>query len=155
MTSGLVNASFSLPEWQAVKMIFFAPCPQSGLVEISLVPGSRYGKDQITGRAQRKRQTMSGGLRSLPHDSHDGDDNENVKTAIGWMGKTTTLHVHHASLHISLPSLHYYDGKMPNLKFYGEREQATAKVSFSFWTWIWFLGIRLKKNSLEFDKVNE
>ena len=22
----LVNASFSLPEWQAVKMIFFAPC---------------------------------------------------------------------------------------------------------------------------------
>ena len=26
MTSGLENASFSLPEWQAVKMIFFAPC---------------------------------------------------------------------------------------------------------------------------------
>ena len=26
MTSGLVSASFSLFEWQAVKMIFFAPC---------------------------------------------------------------------------------------------------------------------------------
>ena len=26
MTSGLVNASFSLPEWQAVEMMFFAPC---------------------------------------------------------------------------------------------------------------------------------
>ena len=25
MTPGLVNASISLPEWQAVKMIFFAP----------------------------------------------------------------------------------------------------------------------------------
>ena len=25
MTSGLVNASLSLPKWQAVKMIFFAP----------------------------------------------------------------------------------------------------------------------------------
>ena len=25
MTSGLVNATFSLPEGQAVKMIFFAP----------------------------------------------------------------------------------------------------------------------------------
>ena len=37
----------------------------SGLVEISLGPGSRFGKDQITGRAERKRQTMSGGLRSL------------------------------------------------------------------------------------------
>ena len=29
MTSGLVNASFSLPEWQALKMIFFEPCKQS------------------------------------------------------------------------------------------------------------------------------
>ena len=26
MKYGLVNASFGLPEWQAVKMIFFAPC---------------------------------------------------------------------------------------------------------------------------------
>ena len=26
MTFGQVNASFSLPEWQAVKMTFFAPC---------------------------------------------------------------------------------------------------------------------------------
>ena len=26
MTSGLVNASFNLPEWKAVKMIFFATC---------------------------------------------------------------------------------------------------------------------------------
>ena len=25
MKSGLVNANFSLPEWQGVKMIFFAP----------------------------------------------------------------------------------------------------------------------------------
>ena len=25
MASGLVNASFSLPKWQAVKLIFFAP----------------------------------------------------------------------------------------------------------------------------------
>ena len=25
MTSGLVNASFSLPKWQALKMIFFPP----------------------------------------------------------------------------------------------------------------------------------
>ena len=26
MTSGLVNARLSLPKWQAVKMIFYAPC---------------------------------------------------------------------------------------------------------------------------------
>ena len=29
MTSGLVNASFSSPKGQAVKMIFFAPCPST------------------------------------------------------------------------------------------------------------------------------
>ena len=26
MTSALINVSFSLPEWQTVKMILFAPC---------------------------------------------------------------------------------------------------------------------------------
>ena len=30
MTSGLVDGSFSLPEWQAVKMISFAPCLNEG-----------------------------------------------------------------------------------------------------------------------------
>ena len=30
-----------------------------------------------------------------------------------------------------------------------------AWYSGYFWTWIWFLGIRLKKSSLAFDKVNE
>ena len=36
MTSGLVNASFSLPEWQAVKMIFFAPCLGKVHLEVML-----------------------------------------------------------------------------------------------------------------------
>ena len=35
MMSGLVNASFSLPEWQAVKMIFFAPCLELGNFKIT------------------------------------------------------------------------------------------------------------------------
>ena len=34
MTSGLVNASFSLPERQAVKMIFFAPCQPYNIVAV-------------------------------------------------------------------------------------------------------------------------
>ena len=45
---------------------------------------------------------------------------------------TTTLHVHHAFLYISLPLLQDYDGKIPNFTFYGGRKQATAKFSFSF-----------------------
>ena len=44
---------------------------------------------------------------------HDGDDNETVKKAISWIGKTTTMHVYHAFLYISSPSLHGYDGKIP------------------------------------------
>ena len=51
----------------------------------------------------------------------DGDGHENVKTAIGLLSKTTSLHVHHAFLYTSLPLLHDYDVKMPNVKFYGGR----------------------------------
>ena len=36
MMFGLVNVSFSLPEWQAVKLTFFAPCPvQSTFYDVS------------------------------------------------------------------------------------------------------------------------
>ena len=34
MKSGLVNANFSLPEWQGVKMIFFAPWKLVSIYEI-------------------------------------------------------------------------------------------------------------------------
>ena len=61
----------------------------------------------------------------------DGDGNQNVKKAIGLLSKTTTLHVHHAFWFISLPSLHDYDVKMPNCKFYGGRKQATTNLFFS------------------------
>ena len=60
-----------------------------------------------------------------------GDGNENVKKATGLLSKTTTLHVHHAFLYISLPSLYDYDVKMPNCKFYGGRKQATTNLFFS------------------------
>ena len=61
----------------------------------------------------------------------DGDGDEDVKKAIGLLRKTITLHVHHAFLYISLPSLHDYDVKMPNCKFYGGRKQATTNLFFS------------------------
>ena len=40
--------------------------------------------------------------------------------------------VHYTFLYISFPFLHYYDVKMPNFAFYGERKQATTKFYFSF-----------------------
>ena len=66
---------------------------------------------------------------SLSND--DGDVNENVKKAIALLRKTTTLHVHHAFLYISLPSLHDYDVKIPNFTFCGGREHKTTTF-FSF-----------------------
>ena len=62
----------------------------------------------------------------------DGDGNNNGKKAIGLISKTTTLHVHHAFLYISLPSLHDYEVKMPNFTFYGGRKQGTTIFSFPF-----------------------
>ena len=60
----------------------------------------------------------------------DGDANEDVKKTIGLLRKTTTLHVHHAFLYISLPSLHDYDVKMPNCKF-TEDVNKRRRISFS------------------------
>ena len=71
----------------------------------------------------------SGLLGSFSND--DGDGNEDVKKAIDLLRKTETLHLHHAFLYISLPSLHNYDVKMPNCKFYGGRKQATTNFFFS------------------------
>ena len=79
-----------------------------------------------------------------------------VKKAIAWQGKTTILHVqHHAFLCISLPSLHDYHVKMPNVTFSEGLKQTMTKCSFSLWTWIWLTDIQLQKGSLAFDNVSE
>ena len=48
MTCGLVHASYSLPEWQAVKLTFFAPCAvisvQSLLLVYFSVPTSYFSR---------------------------------------------------------------------------------------------------------------
>ena len=50
------------------------------------------------------------------------------------MSKTTTLHVHHAFLYISLLSLHNYDVKWPNFNFTWERERKAINSTISVWT---------------------
>ena len=69
-------------------------------------------------------------LGSFSKDNSDG--NENVKKAIGLLSKTTSLHVRHAFLYISLLLLHDYDVKMPSFTFYGGRKQATTNFFLSF-----------------------
>ena len=73
-----------------------------------------------------------GGCRLEEKPGSFSNDDGDVKTAIGLLSKTTSWHVHHAFLYISLPLLHDYDVKMPNFTFYGGRKQATTKFSFSF-----------------------
>ena len=46
------------------------------------------------------------------------------------ISKTTTVHVHHAVLHISLPSLHDHDVRLPNFTFYVERELKKTFIFF-------------------------
>ena len=59
--------------------------------------------------------------------NYDGDGKENIKKGIGLIRKTTTLHVQHAFLYISLLSLHNYDVKWPNFKITWERERPGDK----------------------------
>ena len=89
---------------------------------------------------------------SVPLRSDDG--NENVIKAIGLISKTTTLHVHHTFLYISLPSLHNNDVKMLNFMFYRGHKQAATNFLSSFLTWIRLLGIQLQKSSRALDKVS-
>ena len=63
----------------------------------------------------------------------DGDGNENVKKAIGLLSKTTSLHVHHTFLYISLPLLHATTTwKCLVSRFMEDVKQATTNFSFSF-----------------------
>ena len=71
-------------------------------------------------------------LGTLRSDDGDGDGNGNATKAIGLIRKTTILHVDHAFLYISLPSLHDYNVKMPNFTMYRGTTQATTKFRLSF-----------------------
>ena len=86
--------------------------------------------------------------------SNDADGKENVKKTIGFISKTTTLHVITLFCTILCLFLHDYDVKMPNFVFYRVRKQATTKFHFSFPTWIWSLGIPFQEGSPTFDIVS-
>ena len=63
----------------------------------------------------------------------DGDGKENGKRICSYQ-QTTTFHVHHAILYISLLSLHHYDIKIPNFTslLYGVGEHNTKIVASFF-----------------------
>ena len=67
------------------------------------------------------------------------------------IGKTTTLHVPHAFLYISLPSLRDYVVTMPNFTFCGGRVHKTTTFFFFCWTFIQSFRIQIQKKLLTFD----
>ena len=116
--------------------------PRAGVgQDASVCTGPSYNntmekKSKIRGAVPFPRVTVASEsigspLGSFSNDNGDGNGNEDVKNALRLLRKTTTLHVHHAFLYISWPSLHNYDVKMPNCKIYGGRKQATTNLFFS------------------------
>ena len=69
--------------------------------------------------------------------SDDGDGNENFVKAIGLpvISKTTTLHVHHTFLYISLPFLHDYNVKVANFAFYKQRPNFISLSELGYDPW--------------------
>ena len=61
--------------------------------------------------------------------NYDSDGNEKVRRAIGLMSKTTTLHVHHAFLYISLLSLHNNDVNFLSLRENGNGKTINSTIS--------------------------
>ena len=78
---------------------------------------------------------------SLSND--DGDGNENGKKSNRFrLAKQQLLQVHHAFLHICLPSLLDYDVKLPNFAFYGGPKHKRT---------IFFFFCELRYSALEFN----
>ena len=92
-------------------------------------------------------------LGGLSNDDRDG--NENSKKGIDKIIKTTTLHVHHAFLYISQPSLHHYNVKVPTFTFCRGREHKTTTFFFYSDTLIQSFRIQLPKNLPTFDELKE
>ena len=58
------------------------------------------------------------------------DGNANGKKAMGLLSKTTTLHLHHAFLYISLSLLHDHRVKLSSFTFYEDRREHKTTIAF-------------------------
>ena len=66
----------------------------------------------------------------LSNDDGGGEEKDKKAIALDWQNKT--LHVHHAFLYISLPSLHNYDVKLSSFSFNEGRERKERIFFFFF-----------------------
>ena len=98
---------------------------------------------------------MIGGVTCHMLPNLSGVPHLHVNKPLDWQKKTTTLHVHHAFLYISLPSLHDYNIKVPYFTFCRGREHKTTTFFFFSWTMIQSFKIQLQKNLPAFDELND
>ena len=91
-------------------------------------------------------------LGSLPNDDDEGNENAKKPIDLDMTSKTTTLHVHHAFLYISLPSLHDYNVKLPNLLRTGTKDN---NFLFLFLNFDKSFRIQLQNNLPTLDELNE
>ena len=75
---------------------------------------------------------------------------------IGLVGKTTALHLHHSFLYNKFSAfLHDRECEVvPNFTFLWRKQASRTKFYFSFWTWIFSLGIQLQKGLPTFAKIS-
>ena len=62
------------------------------------------------------------------------DGNANGKKSMGLLSKTTTLHLHHAFLFISLSLLQEFNVKLRSFTSYGDWREHKTTIFFFFWT---------------------
>ena len=74
---------------------------------------------------------------------------------IGFMSKTTALHVHQAFGIFLWRPLHDCDVKLSNVTFYTGSEHNARNFPFSLWTCIKSMRIQLQETSPLFDKLSE
>ena len=93
------------------------------------------GQPTLLSGRPRDTQEIEDGQRTRWRDDLDSKETTTATataTAMGLLRKTTTLHLHHALLYISLPSLYDYDVKMPNFTLYQDVNKRQRIFPFSF-----------------------
>ena len=88
-------------------------------------PLSRSARGFALSDIAPKSSSLSVNRSPIRYDFCGGVKATRYSVKIALISKTTTLRVHHTFWYISLSSLHHYDVKLPNLKFYGELKQMT------------------------------
>ena len=127
------------PPWGGKKSMIM--CVQNVFTHVASIYASLQEKEEKSFKLPQDREEKCDVMLPWQHyfwmttkTNNDGDGKKNGRKIKCLYIQTTTLHVNHAILYISLPSLHHYDMKLPNFTspLYGVGEHNTQIVTFFF-----------------------